>query len=238
MEEVERKISHKTKCIVLNFPNNPTGSLLSESELEVIVKRARECGAYIFSDEVYRLLEIDEKRRLPAVCDIYERGISLSVMSKAFGLGGLRVGWLASKDESLLEQINGVKHYLSICNSALSEIIAMIALKAKKRILARALAILRENYPLLQEFFKRHQSLFSFIEPEGGCIAFPKLLQGDADLFCRSVLEKKGVLLLPGSAYAMKGGYFRIGFGRANFKEALRELEEYITNHQESSWTI
>ncbi|CRX39538.1 aminotransferase class I/II-fold pyridoxal phosphate-dependent enzyme [Estrella lausannensis] len=238
MDEVIGKINSKTKCIVLNFPNNPTGSLLTLDELEMIVAKARQWGVYIFSDEVYRLLERDTQKRLPAVCDLYERGVSLSVMSKAFGLGGLRIGWLASQDKALLARVNGVKHYLSICNSALSEIIAMIALKAKESILARASGIIQENYPLLQNFFKRHMDRFSWVEPSGGCIAFPRLLQGQSDRFCKSVLENTGVLLLPGEAYKMPGGYFRIGFGRANFKEALAHLEEFLINHREQSWKI
>lgn len=238
MEEVEEKITDKTKCIVLNFPNNPTGALLTLSELEIIIRKARQHGAYIFSDEVYRLLERDIEKRLPAVCELYERGVSLSVMSKAFGLAGLRIGWLVSRDINLLERVNGVKHYLSICNSAVSEIIAMIALKAKDNILARARGILQENFPLLQDFFNRHRDCFSWTEPTGGCIAFPRLLQGDSDRFCKDVLENTGVLLLPGSAYAMQGGYFRIGFGRANFKEALAQVEVFLNNYQESSWKI
>lgn len=228
LELLGRSIGRKTKCVVMNFPNNPTGSLLDAEEFNFIVERAGRFGSYIFSDEVYRLLEIDERKRLPAVCDVYDRGVSLSVMSKAFGLGGLRIGWLASQDKEALKRVAEVKHYLSICNSGPSEQLALIALRSKDKILERSMRLLLANLTKLKGFMEKHHRFFSWQEPQGGCIALPRLLQGDSDEFCKNVIAKTGVLLLPGSVYGTSGSYMRMGFGRANFVEALSRFETYL----------
>ena len=107
---------------------------------------------YIFSDEIYRLMERDESKRLPQLSDIYEKGLSLNAMSKSYGMPGARIGWIASKDENLLSKMERMKHYLSICNSAPSEILSLIALNQKDRILKRTRKILRDNLELLNDF--------------------------------------------------------------------------------------
>lgn len=137
LEEVTKAFRPTTKLLILNYPHNPTGSLLEENVLRGLLKLARERGTYIFSDEVYRYLEIDEKRRLPTIADAYEKGISLNVMTKAFGLAGLRIGWLASRDEEFLQAVGSYKLYTSICNSAPSEILALMALRAKEKIMLK-----------------------------------------------------------------------------------------------------
>lgn len=227
LKALEQAIQPATKLIILNFPHNPTGALISKEALLAIVELARRNNAYLFSDEVYRFMEIDERQRLPAIADSYERGISLSVTSKAFGLAGLRIGWLASQDKHLLAEIAKTKHYLSICNSAPSEILALIALRAKERILKRNHDILSSNLALLDSFFETHRNLFQWVRPSGGCIAFPRF-NGDVESFAQHLIEKEGVLLLPGSVYDWPGSYFRIGFGRKNMPEALKRLERFL----------
>lgn len=135
LDRIKAAVRPQTKLIVINFPHNPTGAVIDRKTLFGLIAIARQQGAYIFSDEVYRLLELDENNRLPAIADCYEKGLSLSVMSKAYGLPGLRIGWIVTRSPEVLKQMENMKYYLSICNSAPSEILALIALRAKEAIL-------------------------------------------------------------------------------------------------------
>ena len=165
IDRVKNEIRPNTKLISINFPNNPTGAILGRERLDELIRICRNRGLYLFSDEVYRLLERDTKLRLPQIADIYERGISLNVMSKAYGLPGLRLGWIMCKDANILQNMERYKHYLSICNSAPSEHLSMIALKAKEQILDRNRTLINANIKILCEFFDEFSDLFIFFLP-------------------------------------------------------------------------
>ena len=230
LEFLESNIKQNTKCIVLNFPHNPTGYLISKEKYNKIIEVAKQNDIYIFSDEVYRFLEYDENDRLPPMCDLYSKAVSLGVMSKSFGLAGLRIGWIASKNQSLLKQVASFKNYTTICNSALSEFFAILALRNKENIVKRNLEIIQNNLKLLDEFFKKYHNLFQWIRPKAGSIAFPRIIGGKSiDDFCKELLKSKGVLLMPSSNYGYGDNHFRIGFGRKNMPESLLKLEEFIT---------
>ena len=225
-----------TKLIATNFPNNPTGAVPARADFKAMVAMAAERGIHFLSDEVYRGLEMDEGRRLPQAADLYERGISLGVMSKAYGLPGLRVGWIACRDRELLARMLELKHYLSICNAAPSELLARIALKARDPLLARNRGIVAENLVLLDAFFAGHGDLFEWRAPDAGCVAFPRYLGGDGvDAFCTRLVEEHGILLLPAGIYrsdlaAVPRDRFRIGFGRYGMTEALGALERALAH--------
>ena len=227
-------IRPNTRIISINCPHNPTGKVFSHQALEQIIAIARETGIYVFSDEVYRLLERSEEIRLPQVADIYERGLSLNVMSKAYGLPGLRIGWIATRDREVLSRMERVKHYLSICNSGPSEVLALIALNASDYILKRNRGIIDDNLKLLNAFFADYPKLFEWTVPDGGCIGYPRYAGADGvESFCEELVEQSGVLLLPASVYrsalnTTPTDRFRIGFGRANMGEGLQVLREFM----------
>jgi len=222
-------IEPKTRAVVVNCPHNPTGYLMSRKEFEALIDLSRKHGFLIFSDEVYRLLEYVPDTRLPALCDRDERGVSLGVMSKSFGLAGLRIGWIACRNKDLMEKMASFKDYTTICNSAPSEYLATIALKNKVPIVRRNLDIITENLSGLRAFFDRHQDRFRWVSPQAGPIAFPRWLgKGTVEEFCRDLLEKTGVLLLPGTLYQGNFQHFRIGFGRKNLAECMAQLEAYL----------
>jgi aspartate/methionine/tyrosine aminotransferase len=218
-----------TKLLVVNFPHNPTGYLPSRDELDSIVEIARQHGAYVFSDEMYRLLEYEAETRLPPVADLYERGISLSGLSKSFALPGLRIGWLAMQDADLLARCVAFHDYTTICNSAPSEILGIMALRAQERITARNLGIIRRNRDEMAQFCARHGDLFTWLPPQAGSVAFPQRrgAQPVAE-FCRDVLDKRDVMILPGDIFDHGGNHFRVGLGRTNFPEALAQVEAYL----------
>ena len=176
LEEVERAFRSDTKLLILNYPHNPTGAVLTKEVFEGLIELAREREAYIFCDEVYRYLEIDEAKRLPSIADAYEKGIALNVMTKAFGLAGLRIGWLATQDVDFLQRVGSYKLYTSICNSAPSEILALIALRSKDKILKRNRKVMLDNLKILESFMKRHQGLLSWVPPQSGTMAVLELL--------------------------------------------------------------
>jgi aspartate/methionine/tyrosine aminotransferase len=234
LDKVRDALRANTRVICINFPHNPTGKVISRACLEELVAICRERGIYLFSDEVYRLIERRPEMTLPAVADIYERGISLGVMSKSYGLPGIRVGWVACKDKEALRRMERMKHYGSICGAAPSELLAQIALKAGERILARNRALIAKNLLLVEAFFAEHDDLFAWYLPDGGCIGFPRYLGGDGvEEFARRLVEESGVLLLPAGVYKSDLGAtpvdrFRIGFGRAGMEAGLEALRGHL----------
>ncbi len=234
LDEVRAAIRPNTKLIAMNFPNNPTGALMPHDDLRDLINLCREHDLYLFSDEVFRLMELDESVRMPQIADIYEKGISLNVMSKAYGLPGLRVGWIQSQDLDVLQRVEDYKHYLSMCNSAPSEYLSIIALQNRDKLLERNRNLVRRNLAELDEFLAEYNNLFEWVKPQGSCIGFVKYL-GDEGVeeFCRSLVEHHGVLLLPASLYKsdllhFKAQHFRIGFGRTVFQEGIAAMREAL----------
>ncbi len=222
-------VRDNTKLIVINFPHNPTGATISESDLKQIIDIAKKKNIVVFSDEMYRFLEHDPKTRISSACDLYENAVSLFGMSKSFALAGTRIGWIATKNEEILKKVAFYKDYTTICNSAPSEILAIMALRAKDQLLHRNLEIINQNLSVLDEFFNQHKNEFEWKRPVAGPIAFPKLIsEVKIDDFCLDLVEKNGVMLLPASVYDFESNFFRIGFARKNMPEALGKLNEYL----------
>ena len=213
-----------TRLIYLNQPHNPTGTLMARPVFEQVIGLARAHGLVVFSDEVYRELEHDPADRLPAACDEYERAVSLGSISKSYGLPGLRIGWIATRHPALREAVSMLKDYTTICSSAPSEFLTALALRNRRVLLDRNLAIVRDNLPLLDGFFGRHAGTFDWVRPTASPIGFPRVRGiGDVAGYCARLAEA-GVLLLPGTVYDQPE-HVRIGFGRANMPEALSLLE-------------
>ncbi len=229
VEELAKAVKPTTKLIIINFPHNPTGAQIDRFTLDEIIEIAKKAGAYLFSDEVYRFSEHRPGTSLPAAADLYDKAISLGVMSKTFGLAGLRIGWLATQDTELLGACLDYKCYLTICNSGPSEILALIALRAKEQIIEKNLYIIRRNLGLLDQFFEKFQKIFTWKRPTAGPIAFPKLLTSMAiEEFADELITREGVLIMPGSKFDTNGNYFRLGFGRKDLPESLNRLERFV----------
>jgi aspartate/methionine/tyrosine aminotransferase len=234
LDELRAMVQPNTRLILVNFPHNPTGALLSHEEWAQVRQIAREAGCYLFSDEVYRFLEYDPADRLAAAVDDDPqidtgRALSLGVMSKPFGLAGLRIGWLALRDGELYRQIAAYKDYTTICSSAPSEILALIALRQKEAVLERCMKILRANLVHTTEVMAELADWIEWIPPQSGSIAFPRWKGSEpVDRFAERLVEAEGVLLLPGTVYDFPGSHFRFGLGRTNHTAALERLKRFL----------
>ncbi|MCK5145619.1 aminotransferase class I/II-fold pyridoxal phosphate-dependent enzyme [bacterium] len=219
----------ETKLVVINNPHNPTGALMSKSDFAELVALSQQHGFLLFSDEVYRSLESSSELKLPSLCEVDESGLALGVMSKTYGLAGLRIGWIVTKNRSVYSALTAMKDYTSICNSAPSEFLATVALKHADTLADINRKIIHNNLELLDDFFCRNEDLFQWRRPQAGPIAFPKYLRGAADGFCRKLVDEAGVMLLPGSLYGADfASYFRVGFGRTSMPEALLAFEKFL----------
>ena len=154
VDALRSQVTPRTRLIVLNVPNNPTGYVPDAATYRSVAEIAADCGATLLCDEVYRFLEHDGLDRLPAGADLGPGGVSVGVMSKSFALAGLRIGWLATHDGSLLDRAARFKDYTTICASAPAEILSLIALRAREPVLARSRAIVEGNLALLDALLR------------------------------------------------------------------------------------
>src|SRR5690606_7971638 len=184
IDELKRLLRDNTRAVVLNTPHNPTGWLMPRDAFEELVRITGERGVILFSDEVYRGLEENPGEQLPAACDLGPHAVSLGVLSKSYGLPGLRIGWVATRERRLLERMAAIKDYTTICNSAPSEFLATLALRRGEALLARTRAILAANRARADAFFERHGDRFRWVRPAAGPIGFPRLLVGGAEESC------------------------------------------------------
>ena len=232
VEELERLIRPDTKMLIINFPHNPTGYLPGRADFERIVDLARRHNLILFSDEIYRFTEHDESMRLPSACELYEGAIALGGLSKCFGLPGLRVGWLITRDADLSHELQEMKSYTTICGSAPSEILALIALENWRALTARSIEIVKGNIAHCREFFGRYRDLFWLSYPVCGTITLAEL---KADMpvaeFADAIVAEAGVTVLPAEVMLFEGNYFRLGLGRKTLPHALEPFEEFIIKH-------
>jgi len=227
-EELKKTVTKKTKIIIVTNPNNPTGGQLSEASRQIIIDLAEWADAWIISDEVYQGAEFDG-RETPSLWGRYKKAFVTCGLSKAYGLPGLRAGWLVAPGE-WRKELWPYKDYTSITISAVSDRLARIALTPEKRsrILERTRAIIRKNFGILDEWMKKQEGLFHCTPPRAGAIAFPRYnLDINATELATRVRESKSVLIQPGDQFGMDH-HIRFGLGEDEeyFKQALGLVAE------------
>lgn len=229
VEDLERKIRPDTRLVVVNFPHNPTGCILPARTFRDLLDIVKRRGIRLLSDEMYRLLELREETTLPAACGLYDKACSLSGLSKVYGLPGLRIGWVATRDGELLDRMRGMRDYTTICTSAPGEILAIVAMRNGGHIVRRQIARARRNVAVLDSFFARYCDLFRWNRPEGGSVCFPGIpAVEDTAVFCGRLLEETGIMLLPSRELHAGDHHVRIGFGRENLPEVIDRFSEYL----------
>jgi len=228
---LERAVTKKTKVIMVTNPNNPTGAVLTEEEMGEIIRVARRAGAWIVSDEVYRGAEVGSDTTSPTFWGRYAKVIVTAGLSKAFGLPGLRIGWILAPPRRTAS-FWGYQDYTTLTPTMLSDRLARAAMEPRRReeILARTRGIIRRHLPKVEDWIRGHGELFEYIPPVAGAIALVKyrLAIGSTALFDRLRLEKS-VLITPGAHFGI-GRYIRIGYGYDVGKtlEGLARVDELL----------
>lgn len=246
LEELKTLVKENTKMIIINNPNNPTGATIPKSVLKRLVEFARERDIIIFSDEVYRPLfhgisPIEDEFPPSMISLGYNKTIVTGSMSKAYSLAGIRLGWIASRDRSIIESIATARDYTTISVSQLDDQVASYALSDSvlHALLGRNIKLAKTNVALLEEFVNEHSSVCSWVKPTGGTTAFVKFGKNGQPVedvqFCVDVIEKTKVMFLPGSRCFGQDfkGYVRIGYVCETevLEEALKKLGAYVREH-------
>jgi aspartate/methionine/tyrosine aminotransferase len=230
IEKLKSMVSKSTKLIALCNPNNPTGAIIEEKDIKAIVEIAEDYGSWILSDEVYKGTEFNEDSS-QTLWGKYDKTIIVSGLSKAYGLPGIRIGWVIS-EKKLIQKFWSYHDYTTIAPSCISDFIAQQILEPNIRlkILQRAKNILKSNIKILDEWIRKNDKAFSYTPPEATAVAFIKQKLGISSLdFCKKLLYEKNVLILPSEYFGMKG-YIRIGYGQEQkyLKNGLEKISEFL----------
>jgi aspartate/methionine/tyrosine aminotransferase len=221
MEKLRKLVKSNTKLITLTHPNNPTGSVITEEELKEAIEIAEEVGAYLMVDETYRDMMFDTPPPLAAT--LSPNAISLTSMSKTWGLPGIRIGWVVA-DTTVVEAIRAVREQVTICNSSVGEAIALAVLKKRDEILAVRRKSMFSNFKILKEWMD-NQKWLEWTEPKSGVVGAPRLTRGGStDKLCKLLVTKYRTFTVPGSSMELDG-HLRIGFG-GEHEELVKGLEQ------------
>ena len=226
--------TERTKLIVFNFPHNPSGAMISEDELRLIIETAHRCDAFVFSDEQFRLLEMPSTPTLPAACDLYDKAISVTGVSKTHGLGGLRIGWLATRCRKVISAAREYRFYTTEMTNTPCQILANRVLEQGQEVIRRNRAEIAANVERLRRFAEQFQDTLAFYPPQGGTMAMveQKTPSTSAE-FCERLLDEESVFLVPGSTMGMSDRLLRFGLGRDDFADGLERLGRFLHRENE-----
>ena len=240
-DALESAITEKTKYVSVTYPHNPTGAVLTEDELRRLITLAEAKGTRLLVDETYRDMVFGQPltgaaqpppgaaQPLPLAAEYSPRVISVSSLSKTYGLPGLRTGWIVCRDRKLMDTFLAAKEQIHICGPSLDEEVAFRYLRQKELYFPRIRADIRQKFGLVRNWMQQ-QNDFEWVEPKGGAVCFPRLRhpeQGDIDKFYRILLDEYGTYAGPGHWFDMPRHYMRIGFGwpsTASLEEGLAAL--------------
>ncbi|MGE5572521.1 MAG: aminotransferase class I/II-fold pyridoxal phosphate-dependent enzyme [Bacteroidota bacterium] len=212
ISELEGFVTQGARMIVINHPHNPTGAPIDAGSMAAVCEIAEQRGAVLLSDEVYRGLSLSDAVASPSAQRFSDDAVSVGSMSKAYGLSGLRIGWMVGPEE-IVEKCWALRDYTSICPAGPSQLLALAALRNSEKVLARNRSIARTNFAILDEWVRTNSHLVSYVAPREGVVAFVKYA-ADAPSFevATELVTRDGVLVVPGSCFEVEG-YLRIGFG-------------------------
>nr|ACL80152.1 putative aminotransferase [Catenulispora yoronensis] len=226
LDELAELVTDRTRAIIVNFPQNPTGASVTEAELREIVAHAERVGAYLLWDGAFADL-VHDSPALPDVSTLYDRGIGFNTFSKAFGLPGLRFGWCLGPADVLADCVR-IRDYTTLHTAPLVELLALGVLEHAEAFLEPRLKQARANREIARDWAAAHPDLVAMTLPAGGVAAFPRLL-GLADTyeFCENLFQQRGVLVIPGSCFGA-AQHIRLGFGGSS--EALVDGLDRMTD--------
>lgn len=231
LDELEAAVTPATRLVAVCNPNNPTGHILTEDEMGAIAAAAERAGAWIIADEVYRGAERDRDEETPSFYGRYDRVIAVGSMSKAYGLPGLRLGWMVAP-EDVVDEAWARHEYVAISATALSNELAALALspETRPRIIERTRGLIRGGYPLIEDWTRAERELVALVPPQASAVAFLRYqLDLDSTTLVERLRAEKGVLVIPGDHFGM-GRFVRVNFGlpREHVEPALRRIGDLL----------
>lgn len=235
LDELEDKVTKETKLIAVCNPDNPTGCIMTENEMDRIVRIAEKAGAWILADEVYAGAERTSDKRTPSFYGRYDKIVAVGSLSKAYGLPGLRIGWAAAPEE-IVDEIWKRHEYTTLSATMLSNHLAAIALspEVQPRLIKRTRDYIRKGFPVLEHWMNQHEGTFSFTPPQAAAIAFVRYnLNINSTEFAERLIKEKSVLLVPGDHFGMDK-FLRISYGLPHdyLTAALDRIHELIIELQ------
>ena len=234
LDFLAENISPKTKMLIMNIPNNPTGYIPVKTEMDRILSMADKMGTWVFCEETYRGMEHDPAAALPSLADMYSRATVIGGLNK-YGLPGTRMGWLVTKNRQVLSDCSIYKDYTTLCSNAPGEVLATIAMRNADALLQRNHKIVLENLAIAEAFFKKNKDMFMWIQPNGGATAFPKLLPPfDVTDMCEKAMNEKELFIIGERAFGLNTNNFRIGLGRRDFSKSLSVFSELVDEMAET----
>lgn len=228
IDDFKSRVNDNTKLIVINSPHNPTGSIIDSALADEILTLAKQFDCYLIVDDVSQASNYHHLPLSHSFLD-YNKGIVISVMSKSFGLSGIRIGWAMSKNKDLLAKLLAIKSFSSICCSALDEAAAILAFENKDEIINNNNLIIKSNIKLFQAFVAKNSDQFNWQPPKAGVLAVVEVTNTrDIKGWAENVTYNTGVLILPATLFGLSGNYFRLGLGQNNFEALLTKLSDYL----------
>jgi aspartate/methionine/tyrosine aminotransferase len=229
LEHLRRLLQPTTRLIVVNFPHSPTGFVPDQGYLEQLIALADDASITVICDEIYRGLPLTEAGEPPSLADLSPRAVVVNSISKSYGLPGLRVGWVATRNEKVLAKVKHLRMHANSFVGAPSEFLATLALRHTEQILGRNLTLAKTNLAQLQGFLRQHTELFRWHDPRGGVVVYPRWLGDESTtVLSERLLQEAGVLLAPSAYFATDERHVRIGFGTSTFPASLAAFEAYL----------
>ncbi|CAM5765711.1 aminotransferase [Labrys miyagiensis] len=235
IEAVSRALRPNTRYISVTCPHNPTGTMMSGADLDALVALAERHGCYLLVDETYR--DLSYGAQLPVAASLSPHAISVSSLSKAYGIPGIRIGWLVTRDASLYERFLAAKEQIGICGSVIDELVARRMLEHRTGFLEKVLPDMSHRRDIVQAWIDR-EPLAEWVRPQGGVVGFARLAVDsnfDLDLFHRRLLDEQGTYVGPGHWFEMSKRYFRIGYGWPTEEELIGGLQGVSTLLREAN---
>jgi aspartate/methionine/tyrosine aminotransferase len=221
-------INENTRLIVLNSPHNPSGSIINSEFSNRILAVAKKYNCYLLADDVSQASNYNGIELAHTYLD-YDRTIVVSVLSKSFGLAGIRIGWAVSKNKGLLKKLLAIKAQASICTSIVDEKLAELALENHEKIINSNNAIIKNNISLFQQFIEINHHYFSWCAPQAGLLTLVKCHTELPMLkWAEQLAEETGIFVYPACLFGLEGSYFRLGLGTKNLPIILDSLQRYI----------
>ncbi len=225
LAQLEASIKADCKLLIINFPHNPTGAMLTEDELLKIIDICDQNNCWILSDEVFRGLEFKPEQRLPAVADLYPQAISIGVLSKSFATPAIRIGWISCQDKMIIERMIEIKSSFSICTSHIDEQFAIHIILQHEKVWERSRNKVLNNFSNFDRNVTKSHLLSRFIKPQAGCVCFPLL--NDAILasdFSEELIQNKNLMTLPADLFISSHNGIRLGFGYDNNSHLISSI--------------